>query len=107
MEERGMFPPEIAEAAPADLMVAIWSDETVGESLKLASELRNSGVRVTVYPESDKLGKQLKYADSIKVPYVCIIGESELAENKVTLKDLRSGEQKLISRGEIVKELRS
>src|SRR5690606_17247930 len=61
MEERGMFPPEIAEASPADVMVTVWSEETMAESLKLASELRSQGLRVTVYPEADKLGKQMKY----------------------------------------------
>jgi histidyl-tRNA synthetase len=74
MEERGMFPPEIADAAPADVMVTIWSEETIGESLKLANELRSNGIRVTVYPEPDKFGKQMKYADAIKVPFVCILG---------------------------------
>ncbi len=101
MDERGMFPPEIAESAPADVMVTIWSEETVAESLKLASELRAGGLRVTVYPEPDKLGKQFKYADSIKVPWVCVLGESEVAARKVTLKDLRTGDQVMLKSGEI------
>ena len=73
MDERGMFPPEIAESAPADVMVTIWNEETISESLKLANELRSQGIHVTVYPEPDKLGKQIKYADSIKVPFVCVL----------------------------------
>jgi histidyl-tRNA synthetase len=79
-------------------MVSIWSDETATESLKLASELRSAGLRVTVYPEPDKLGKQLKYADAIKVPFACIIGESEIAEGKVTIKNMRSGDQESVDR---------
>ena len=106
MEERGMFPPEIAESTPADVMVTIWSEETIGESLKLASELRSNGIRVTVYPEPDRFAKQMKYADAIRVPYVCILGESELAENKVTLKDLRTGEQKLMTPSEVAKRIK-
>lgn len=98
MEERGMFPPEIAESTPADVLVTIWSDETVAESLKLASELRLQGLRVTVYPEADKIGKQIKYADVIKVPYVCMLGESELAEGRVTVKNMKTGEQETIER---------
>ena len=105
MEERGMFPPEIAESTPADVMVTIWGDETVGESLKLASELRAAGIRTTVYPEADKLGKQFKYADSIKVPWVCVIGESEIAENQVTLKNLTTGEQNTYPRAEIASKI--
>ena len=106
MEERGMFPPGIAESTPADVMVTIWSEETIGESLKLASELRSNGIRVTVYPEPDRFAKQMKYADAIRVPYVCILGESELAENKVTLKDLRTGEQKLMTPSEVAKRIK-
>ena len=106
MEERGMFPPEIAESTAADVMVTMWSDETIVESLKLASELRSNGFRVTVYPETDKPGKQFKYADSIKVPWVCVLGESEIAEGKVTLKNMSSGEQKTVLRNEIAGYLR-
>jgi histidyl-tRNA synthetase len=79
-------------------MVTVWSEETIAESLKLAAELRSSGLRVTVYPEADKLGKQIKYADQIKVPYVCVLGETELAENKVTLKNMKTGEQEITVR---------
>ena len=57
-------------------------------------------MRVTVYPEADKLGKQMKYADAIKVSYVCILGESEIAVGKVKLKDMKSGEEKLIAPAE-------
>jgi histidyl-tRNA synthetase len=100
MDERGMFPPEIAESTPADVMVTLWNEETISESIKLASELRSAGIRVTVYPEADKLGKQIKYADSIKVPFVCVLGENELAENKVTIKNMGSGEQNTVERDE-------
>ena len=98
MEERGMFPAEIADAAPADVMVTVWSEETISESLKLASELRSAGLRVAVYPEPDKFGKQMKYADAIKVPFVCVLGETEIAEGKVTFKNMKTGDQEVLSR---------
>lgn len=98
MEERRMFPPEIAVSAPADVMVTIWSEDTIAESLKLANELRSAGLRVTVYPEPDKFGKQMKYADQIKVPYVAVLGETEIAEGKVTLKNMKTGEQEAVDR---------
>jgi histidyl-tRNA synthetase len=79
MEERGMFPPEIAASSAADVMVTIWDDESVSESLKLAAALRKQGIRVAVYPEADKLGKQFKYASQINARYVCVIGESEIS----------------------------
>jgi histidyl-tRNA synthetase len=105
MDERGMFPPEIADSTPADVMVTVWSEETIAESLKLAYELREEGLRVTVYPEADKLGKQIKYADSINVPWVCVLGESEIAEGKVTVKDLKSGDQKTVNRTEAARHI--
>ncbi|MEP6848985.1 MAG: His/Gly/Thr/Pro-type tRNA ligase C-terminal domain-containing protein, partial [Acidobacteriota bacterium] len=71
----------------------------------LANELRAQKIRVTVYPEPGKLGKQIKYADSIKVPFVCVLGESEVAENKVTLKNMKTGEQEEFGRNEIDKIL--
>ena len=105
MEERGMFPPEIAESTAADVMVTIWSEETVTDSLKLANELRASGLRVTVYPEADKLGKQIKYADSIKVPWVCIIGDEEAKAGKVKLKNMTIGEESTLTVREIVLQI--
>ncbi|MGE3465700.1 MAG: histidine--tRNA ligase [Pyrinomonadaceae bacterium] len=96
MDERGMFPPEIADSTPADVMVTMWSDETVSDSLKLANDLRKQGLRVMLYPEPDKFGKQMKYANVIGVPFVGILGESEIAEGKVTLKNMKTGEQETI-----------
>ena len=99
MTERGMFPLEL-QTNSADVFVTIWNAESIAESLKLANELRASGLRVTVYPEADKLAKQFKYASAINVPYVCVIGESELAESKVTVRKMANGEQEIVERSE-------
>ena len=93
MDERGMFPPEIAESRAADVMVTIWSEETIPESLKFADALRKQGLRVLVYPEADKLGKQLKYADTIRVPFVCILGPDELEKGVAKLKNMQTSEE--------------
>jgi len=66
--------------------------------VRLASELRGSGLRVDVYPEADKLGKQFKYAGSRSVPFVAIIGDEERARGEVALKDMRSGDQTAVPR---------
>lgn len=104
MDERGMFPPELQRAS-ADVLVTIWNEDSIGESLKLAGELREKGLRVLVYPEADKMSKQFKYASQINVPFVCVLGESELAENKVTLKNMQTGTQETVSRGEISEKI--
>ena len=76
-----------------DVMVAIWNHETRDHSLALASELRRSGLRVDVYPEADKIGKQFKYASSRSVPFVALLGDDERARGEVAVKDLRTGDQ--------------
>jgi len=106
MDERGMFPPEIAKSVPADVMVTIWSEETVGESLKLAADLRKGGLRVTVYPEADKLGKQIKYADSIGVPFVCIIGPEEAKSGLTKLKNMKTREESPVDLAAIVEKVK-
>ena len=122
MEERGMFQKLIDEGKikndSADVIVTILekkkTDENdsitqeilINESLKLAGELRAEGLRVLVYPEASKLDKQLKYASQIKVPFVCIIGDDELKENKVTLRDMQKREQKPLLREEIAAKVR-
>jgi histidyl-tRNA synthetase len=104
MDERGMFPDELQRAS-ADVMVTIWDENSIGESLKLANELREKGLRVLVYPEADKLGKQFKYAGQINIPFVCVLGEAELAENKVTLKNMQTGEQEIVERENILEKI--
>ena len=107
MDERNMFPPEIAASNSADVMVTIWNEDSIGESLKLATELREQGLRVTVYPEADKLGKQLKYADTINVPFACILGDEEKGQGKVQLKDMKSGERFELTIAEIVGRIKA
>ncbi|HEX9960226.1 MAG TPA: histidine--tRNA ligase [Pyrinomonadaceae bacterium] len=104
MTERNMFPENLQNAA-ADVLVTIWNEDSVGESLKLANDLRSKGLRVLVYPEADKLGKQFKYASQVNVSFVCVLGETELAGNKVTLKNMESGAQETISREDVVKKI--
>lgn len=100
MSERNMFPAELV-SSPADLMVTIWNEDSVGESLALATELRGAGLRVDLYPEADKMGKQFKYASSRSIPFVAIVGDDERARGEVAIKDLRSGEQRNVKRADV------
>jgi histidyl-tRNA synthetase len=99
MTERRMFPPAVA-AGGVDVMVTLWNDDARADALALAAELRRGGLRVDVYPEPDKLGKQFKYASSRAVPMVAIVGDEERAQGVVGIKDLRSGTQESVARGE-------
>ena len=99
MTERKMFPASLAHGA-VDVMITLWNDDSRSESLALAAELRRAGLRVEVYPEADRLGKQFKYASSRKVPCVAIVGEDERAAGKVSVKDLTSGDQQTVTRAD-------
>ena len=105
MAERSMFPAEIQQAS-ADVLVAVFDDETVPESLRLAAELRGSGVRVEVYPEPDKLGKQMKYAAAKMIPFAAILGGDELARGEVTIKNLQTGAQESVARASVAERIR-
>ena len=87
MTERGMFPDDVTASA-ADVLVTLWNAETVGESLTLARQLRAAGLRVEVYPDADKIGKQLKYASSRHARYAVIAGDDERAKGSVMVKNL-------------------
>jgi histidyl-tRNA synthetase len=97
MTEREMFPATLA-SAPAEVMVTIASDDLADDSILFARELRQSGLRVDLYPEPDKLGKQFKYAASQGIPIVVVIGEDEKRRGEVTIKNMESGEQKSLTR---------
>jgi len=105
MTERGMFPAELA-SSPADAMVTIWNEQSFCESLALATELRGQGLRVDLYPEADKMGKQFKYASSRGVPFVAIIGDDERLRREVAIKDMRSGEQQSVKRDDLATVIR-
>jgi histidyl-tRNA synthetase len=92
MGERGMFPPSLA-TTPADVMVAVFDAEDARHALRVAATLRASGLRVMVYPDADKIGKQIKYADSQRIPFVAILGGDEIANGTVTVKNLTAQTQ--------------
>jgi histidyl-tRNA synthetase len=99
MSERNMFPAVVAAGA-VDIMVTVWSADRMGDAIALAADLRRGGLRVEVYPEPDKLGKQFKYASSRNVPFVAIEGDDERAGKAVAVKDMRSGDQTSVPRAE-------
>jgi histidyl-tRNA synthetase len=92
MGERGMFPATLPHA-PADIMVALFDVSATGPSVRLAGLLRAQGLRVLVYPDADKLGKQIKYADGRGIPFVAFLGADEIRAGTVTVKDLAAETQ--------------
>jgi histidyl-tRNA synthetase len=93
------------EGARADVLVTLFDQENAAVSLQLASRMRAHGLRVAVYPEFDKLGKQFKYADRLGARFVTVIGPDEAAAGKVTLKDLAAGSQLTIPLGAVTGQI--
>ena len=112
MAERNMFPASVV-STPADVMVVQWFANRTDLYLAFATELRNAGLRVELYPESPaedgkKVGdKQFKYASARGIPFVAVIGGDELANGTVAIKNMKTGEQKSVPRADVVKWLNS
>ena len=70
--------------------------------LPLVAQVRAAGIRTELYPEAAKMKKQMGYADTKKIPFVAIVGETEMAEGKINLKNMLTGEQKLVTLDELV-----
>lgn len=103
MGERGMYPP--LQAGP---QIVLCSMGLPAEKVfSVAEALRAQGLRIEIYPEPAKLGKQLQYADGpgVKAPCAGIIGEDELAQGTITLKALESGAQETIPVEEVADKL--
>lgn len=96
------------ELYPSDLMqatkvlFAVFGSEELKFAIECAKEMRAAGIPVEVYPEPVKMKKQMSYADAKNIPFVAIIGETEMAEKKVMLKNMDSGNQTLCSVQEVI-----
>ncbi len=85
--------PEQLSASPAPVLVTVFDEDSLPASFQLAALLRQAGIKVACYPEAAKLGKQFKYGDRMGMQVAVVLGPDELAQEKVALKNLRSGEQ--------------
>ncbi|MGM9852640.1 MAG: histidine--tRNA ligase [Muribaculaceae bacterium] len=88
--------PKETEVASTVIFLNLGEKEALA-SLKAVKELRAKGIKCELYPDAAKMKKQMAYADALKVPYVAIIGETELAAGTVTLKNMTDGTQKQVS----------
>lgn len=100
MEELGLFP-ENASKNPQYLF-ANYGDTEATEALKLVSKLREKGIPAELYPEKAKLKKQFTYAEKKGIPEIVFIGEAEIANGSVTIKNLTTGEQRTLPQAEFL-----
>ena len=88
------------------VMFTNFGDNEAAASLRLIKELRGAGVAAELYPDAAKMKKQMAYANALSIPYVAIIGESELQAGTVTLKNMESGEQQTLPASAVVEALK-
>jgi histidyl-tRNA synthetase len=74
-------------------MISPFDAAGLAAAMRLAAILRGAGLRVLVYPDPEKIGKQIKYADSRGIPFVALLGENEIRDDTVTVKNLAAQTQ--------------
>ncbi|MFN2147627.1 MAG: histidine--tRNA ligase [Anaerolineales bacterium] len=105
LEENGVVPD--LKTNPAQVFVTSFDESTISESMEVSAELRRAGFSVEWYPEPARLQRQFKYADRQGIPVAVILGPEEIAQGTVAIKDLVSGEQRTISRSELIQTVQS
>lgn len=82
-----------------------FGDRETAYCLPIIAKVRAAGIRAEYYPDQAKMKKQMAYANAKQIPFVVLAGESEMAEGKVTLKDMATGEQLLLSPDELLEKI--
>ena len=104
MEEFDMFPSAVGKTV-TQVLVTVFDADLVQASLKLATLLRNSGIRTEVYCRPTRISTQMKYADNKGIPYAVILGSDEVETGTVAVRDLASREQQVIPQEKLVEHI--
>lgn len=104
MDELNLYPANIGGTV-VDVLVTVIDEAMRPESMRLASELREAGIHVELMMEDKKLGKQIAHADKKRIPLVAILGEDELKSGVVKMKHMTSGEEKSVSRTDLIRHI--
>ena len=92
--------------ATTKVMFTNFGDAESKAALNIVMKLRKAGIPAELYPESSKMKKQMGYADAKQIPYVAMVGESEIANGTVTLKNMATGEQSELSIEQLIDALK-
>ena len=87
------------------VMFVNFGDKEAARSLQIIGELRKAGISAELFPSNDKMKKQMGYANNKTIPFVAIIGEQEMTDGTVALKNMTTGEQKTVNAEELKKML--
>ena len=100
LNQLDLYPKEAVNAT--QLLFVNFGDKEAAYCLPILSQARNVGIRAEIYPDSAKMKKQMSYANDKNIPFVAIVGENEMNEGKLTLKNMTTGEQALVTPGELL-----
>ena len=89
------------------LLFINFGDKETAYCLPAVAKAREAGIRTEIFPDSTKMKKQMSYANAKQIPFVALAGENEMSEGKITLKNMESGEQSLVTIDEIIKTIKS
>ena len=100
LNQLDLYPKEAVNAT--QLLFVNFGDKEATYCLPILSQARNAGIRAEIYPDSAKMKKQMSYANDKNIPFVAIVGENEMNEGKLTLKNMTTGEQSLVTPDELL-----
>lgn len=105
MNQLNLYPEESIRTT--QIMFVNFGDKEALHCLKLIEKFRNAGISAELYPSSDKMKKQMGYANSHAIPHVALIGESEMGNNTVSVKNMNNGEQRNMAIEELISILQA
>ena len=100
LNQLDLYPKETVTGT--ELLFVNFGTAEAAYCLPVMAQARQAGVRCEIYPDSAKMKKQMSYANAKAVPFVAIVGENEMNEGKVTLKNMATGEQLLLTPDEMI-----
>ena len=89
------------------LLFINFGEKETAYCLPIAIKAREAGIRTEIYPDSSKMKKQMSYANAKEIPYVALAGENEIAQGKLTLKNMLSGDQQMVTPEELINIVKS
>jgi histidyl-tRNA synthetase len=104
LEDLNLFPDYLANAS-SQVMITNFGNEVLPNCLSLLSFLRNNHIKAEIYPDNAKIKKQFEYADKKNIPYVLIIGTDEIEKGEFSLKNMKTGEQILLNKNQLIEKL--
>jgi histidyl-tRNA synthetase len=100
LEELNLFPSSVNSRV--SILFANFSEETIHETVRWVYQLREKGIACDLYPSAAKMKKQFKYADDRQIPFVAVMGDEEMKQGKINVKNMASGEQQLMRLDELL-----